>query len=665
MKKVLTFLGIIIIAATLGIFSALAIEGYIEADGIVFGDGTTKIDRHWTYLRFQDNETTASLYQLKNEVGGIDYTNIVQTVGNQTIAGNKTFTGTTTVGDFFSGDITCNTTIDVGNTQIADGVIRTTGSAGDLTFSAGGTGSVIVDDDMEVSGDVEIDGGLSVAGGMFNVSGTTGDILRVNDVPTSFPISNSAGVLTNDGSGVLTWEEQIDGNVVKVAKDGTGDYTTIQAAIDSITDSSATNPYTVLVYPGVYDLGTNGNITLNKQYTTLSGISRDSCIITASSLRNSPTLLGVLHVYTYSNTVENLTIKNTAAPGGEAVTAIAHHFSGGGIIRNCALYGERDTYYQYQSAVKVQIYDSYIYGLYDVISSEKEIEVYNTTCEIGNNTAAILYVNGVAGNKTFLFKDCKFLAGNSSARLITFMTNAIATFQNCYLDDNIKDDPFTVSGAGSNTVYMLGNNNGVFESATGLTVVNEAMQTTKFYGVDLVADGNITDDGSNATREIILTASGAVHSTTDGGAAKTVIEMSTNKQNFTVIPFADAERKYIEWTVFLPSNLESGTIKPTVYWTAATADADDVSWKIEAIRYSTGALDAAFGTALETIATHAGTANHLNGSANATAITPAGSGNTMQIRLSRDGADADDTLEETANFIYLKLTYEINKYSNN
>jgi hypothetical protein len=90
-----------------------------------------------------------------------------------------------------------------------------------------------------------------------------------------------------------------------------------------------------------------------------------------------------------------------------------------------------------------------------------------------------------------------------------------------------------------------------------------------------------------------------------------------------------------------------------------------VSWKIEAIRYSTGALDAAFGTALETIATHAGTANHLNGSANATAITPAGSGNTMQIRLSRDGADADDTLEETANFIYLKLTYEINKYSNN
>lgn len=58
----------------------------------------------------------------------------------------------------------------------------------------------------------------------------------------------------------------IYGETVTVAKTG-GDYATIQAAVDSITDAAADKPYIVLIYPGVYD----EDVRL-KDYVSLHGI---------------------------------------------------------------------------------------------------------------------------------------------------------------------------------------------------------------------------------------------------------------------------------------------------------------------------------------------------------------------------------------------------------
>lgn len=63
------------------------------------------------------------------------------------------------------------------------------------------------------------------------------------------------------------------GNVVVVAKSG-GDFTSVQAALDSITDAGADNPYLVTVAPGVYE----EQVTL-KPHVTVEGAGEDVTIV--------------------------------------------------------------------------------------------------------------------------------------------------------------------------------------------------------------------------------------------------------------------------------------------------------------------------------------------------------------------------------------------------
>jgi len=102
-------------------------------------------------------------------------------------------------------------------------------------------------------------------------------------------------------------------NVVVVAESG-GDFTSIQDAIDSITDASADNPYLVWVAPGTYT-EKSGAIRM-KPYVHIQGAGQDATIIAGSSV--SRTLILTSYV-----TLRDLTVQNPCGPGSTAgVTAI-------------------------------------------------------------------------------------------------------------------------------------------------------------------------------------------------------------------------------------------------------------------------------------------------------------------------------------------------------
>lgn len=133
--------------------------------------------------------------------------------------------------------------------------------------------------------------------------------------------------------------------LMTVAQDGTGDYTTIQAAIDAVEDG-----YRALIYirPGEYDeniyAGTKDN---TGKYISLIGEDAATTILTSSVDRGTNTEnayydCSALNVYTPRFYAENLTIQNTSGNVGQAealyTNADAH------IFNSCVISGYQDTY---------------------------------------------------------------------------------------------------------------------------------------------------------------------------------------------------------------------------------------------------------------------------------------------------------------------------------
>lgn len=127
--------------------------------------------------------------------------------------------------------------------------------------------------------------------------------------------------LTAAAHAAVTYDWKIPDNVRIVQKaplDGVRTFATIQEAINSITNASATNPYLVKVLPGTY----NEMVTM-KPYVDLEGSGPDNTVIISSVL--SDQTCSAATVNSANNAaLRNLRVRNTAnAPGSNNVAAIA------------------------------------------------------------------------------------------------------------------------------------------------------------------------------------------------------------------------------------------------------------------------------------------------------------------------------------------------------
>lgn len=134
--------------------------------------------------------------------------------------------------------------------------------------------------------------------------------------------------------------------LLTVAQDGSGDYTTIQGAVDAVPDLTRGIIY---IRPGIYEENVSvGTRDSHRSFISLIGEDAASTVITSSVDRGSAhpsntfTDCAALSVFCSRFYAENITVRNTAGPVGQAE---ALYTSGDAhVFKNCIISGYQDTY---------------------------------------------------------------------------------------------------------------------------------------------------------------------------------------------------------------------------------------------------------------------------------------------------------------------------------
>lgn len=212
-----------------------------------------------------------------------------------------------------------------------------------------------------------------------------------------------------------------------VAQDGSGDFKTIQEAINNVRDH-AERKVVITVKPGVY----NEKVVIPsfKRNVVLKGTDREKTVITFNDYSGKPfrgiDVTGNSKYSTYTSytlliqgndcSVENLTVGNTAGRVGQAV---ALHTEGDRVVvKNCSILGNQDTVYLAKGGTRNYFENCYINGTTDFIFGAATAYFYNCTIESLSNS----YITAASTTQFdaygFVFVDCKLTAKDSTVNQV-------------------------------------------------------------------------------------------------------------------------------------------------------------------------------------------------------------------------------------------------------
>ncbi len=197
-----------------------------------------------------------------------------------------------------------------------------------------------------------------------------------------------------------------------VAQDGTGSFTTIQAAIDAC-KAFPDKPIIIFVKNGIYK--EKVKVPSCNTHLTIKGESVEKTILTYDDYfgkinrgRNSTFYTSTLLVEANDFRLENISVENSAGPVGQA---IALHVEGDRcIFTNCRILGNQDTLYATGETSRQYYTNCYIEGTTDFIFGEATVVFEN--CTIHSKTDSYITAASTNKGKTygFVFLNCKLTA---------------------------------------------------------------------------------------------------------------------------------------------------------------------------------------------------------------------------------------------------------------
>jgi pectinesterase len=199
---------------------------------------------------------------------------------------------------------------------------------------------------------------------------------------------------------------------ITVAQDGSGDFTSIQEAINN-TKSFPDKRITIYLKNGIYE--EKVEVPAFNTHLSIIGEDPEKTIISWNDHfkkidkgRNSTFFTYTFKVEANDFYAENLTIKNTAGPVGQAV---ALHLTGDRIaFHNCRILGNQDTFYSAGEKNRNYFSECYIEGTTDFIFGEAVVLFEHCTI----HSLADSYITAAStpeGNQYgFVFSGCKLTA---------------------------------------------------------------------------------------------------------------------------------------------------------------------------------------------------------------------------------------------------------------
>lgn len=205
--------------------------------------------------------------------------------------------------------------------------------------------------------------------------------------------------------------------MITVAKDNSGDFNSIQQAVDSI---PAGTPETIYIKKGIY----KERVEVRKNNISFVGESTDDTIITESyyarMIMPDGSKRGTFRSYTFfvyadNFTASNLTFENAAGFGDEFGQAIAVYAEGDNItFRNCKILGHQDTLFTGPLPMKEKQPGGFTGPTIDGI--RRVVHQLYEDCYIAGE------IDFIFGSATAYFKNCTLFALNRNQKINAYYT---------------------------------------------------------------------------------------------------------------------------------------------------------------------------------------------------------------------------------------------------
>ena len=288
-----------------------------------------------------------------------------------------------------------------------------------------------------------------------------------------------------------------------VAKDGSGDFFTVQEAINAVPDFRKNARTTILVRKGTY----KEKIVIPESKMNISLIGEDGATLSYEDYATRLNVFGEemgtsgsasCYIYAPDFYAENITFENSAGPVGQAVACFV---SGDrAYFKNCRFIGSQDTLYTYGKDSRQYYEDCYIEGTVDFIFGWSTV-LFNR-CTIHTKRAGYLTAPSTDKGKAYgyVFYDCNLTANEGVTDVYLsrpWRPYAQAVFIRCHMGKHILPLGWDNWGKASNektAFYAEYESTGEGANPKARAKYSHQLKNLKGYEIESILLG---DDGWN------------------------------------------------------------------------------------------------------------------------------------------------------------------------